>query len=54
MDALPKNFNRQDYLLKAKELNIPEKTAEGYITNFVKAGLIHREAHNNYSNPAKT
>lgn len=43
LDALPKKFNRQDYLIKAKELNIPEKTAEGYITNFVKAGLIHRE-----------
>ena len=29
------------------------KLAEGYITKFVEAGLIHSEAHNSYSNPAK-
>jgi len=48
LDVLPQSFNRQDYLLKAKELNIPEKTAEGYITQFVKAGLIHREKQDCY------
>jgi len=48
--ALPKNFNRQKYLDIAKELNIPAKTAEGYITGFVKSNLIHREQQDNYTN----
>lgn len=34
LDALPKNFNRQKYLEVAKNMNIPDKTAEGYITEF--------------------
>ncbi|NJX15533.1 DUF3987 domain-containing protein [Tamlana crocina] len=51
LDSLPKQFNRQDYLDLATKHNIPHKTAEGYITKFVDAGLLHREAHNSYSNP---
>ena len=43
--ALPQTFNRQKYLEVVKAMSIPAKTAEGYITNFVKSGLIHREAH---------
>src|SRR5690554_475340 len=39
--ALPRNFNRQKYLEVAKKLNIPAKIAEGYITSFIKANLIH-------------
>ena len=54
LESLPKQFIRQDYLDLAAKQSIPHKTAEGYITKFVEAGLIHREAHNNYSNPAKT
>ncbi|WP_223033344.1 DUF3987 domain-containing protein [Hanstruepera marina] len=54
LESLPKQFDRQDYLDLATKQNIPHKTAEGYITKFVDAGLIHREAHNNYSNPAKS
>lgn len=54
LESLPKQFSRQDYLDLATKQSIPHKTAEGYITKFVDAGLIHREAHNNYSNPAKT
>ena len=54
LDALPHQFSRQDYLNIADKNKIPHKTAEGYITKFVDAGLIHREAHNNYTNPAKT
>ncbi|MFD1613713.1 DUF3987 domain-containing protein [Gelatiniphilus marinus] len=54
LESLPKQFTRQDYLDYATKQSIPHKTAEGYITKFVEAGLIHREAHNNYSNPAKT
>jgi len=53
LESLPTKFGRQDYLDLATKHGIPHKTAEGYITKFVEAGLIHREAHNNYSNPAK-
>jgi hypothetical protein len=53
LDALPYQFSRQDYLNIADKNKIPHKTAEGYITKFVGAGLIHREAQNNYTNPAK-
>lgn len=48
--ALPPNFNRQKYLEVAKVMSIPAKTAEGYIANFVKSLLIHREAHDQYIN----
>ncbi len=53
LEALPYQFSRQEYLNLADKHKIPHKTAEGYITKFVNAGLIHREAHNNYLNPAK-
>jgi hypothetical protein len=53
LESLPKQFDRQQYLDLATAQSIPHKTAEGYITKFVDAGLIHREAHNSYSNPAK-
>ena len=53
LESLPKQFSRQEYLDLATKQSIPHKTAEGYITKFVEAGLIHREAHNSYSNPAK-
>ena len=53
LEALPYQFSRQDYLNIADKNKIPHKTAEGYITKFVDAGLIHREAHNNYSNSQK-
>jgi hypothetical protein len=51
LNSLPNNFTRQDYLNKADELNIPHKTAEGYITNFVKVVLIHRDSHGKYEKP---
>ena len=50
LHALPKHFNRQKYLQVSKNLNIPAKTAEGYITSFIKANLIHREQQDNYIN----
>ena len=53
LESLPKQFSRQEYLDLATKQSIPHKTAEGYITKFVEAGLIHREAHNNYSNSQK-
>lgn len=48
--ALPMHFNRQKYLEVASALRIPAKTAEGYITSFRKANLIHRDYPNNYTN----
>lgn len=50
LEALPKNFNRQKYLEVAKALNVADKTAEGYITEFAKKGLIHREMQDHYLN----
>jgi hypothetical protein len=50
LDALPREFNRQKYLEVAKEMSIADKTAEGYITEFAKKGLIHREQHDHYIN----
>ena len=50
LNALPKNFNRQKYLEVTKKLNIPAKTAEGYITGFIKSNLIHREQQDTYIN----
>lgn len=50
LDALPHIFNRQKYLQVAKSLNIPDKTAEGYITEFNKKGIIHREKQDHYIN----
>ncbi len=48
--ALPRNFNRQKYLEVATSMSIPAKTAEGYITAFIKSNLIHRESQDNYLN----
>lgn len=50
LESLPKNFNRQKYLEVAKSLSIEAKTAEGYITQFIKNNLIHREQQDNYVN----
>ncbi|MCB0674353.1 MAG: DUF3987 domain-containing protein [Saprospiraceae bacterium] len=50
LDALPQEFSRQKYLEVAKQMNIPDKTAEGYITEFGKSGLIHREKQDHYIN----
>ena len=53
LEALSKKFTRQEYLVEANKLSIPNKTAEGYITSFVKSGMIHRDAHNTYTNSSK-
>jgi hypothetical protein len=50
LEQLPSTFNRQKYLETAASLSIPNKTAEGYITEFVKKGLIHRESQDLYLN----
>lgn len=53
-DALPANFNRQTYLKIAAMLSIPDKTAEGYISDFVKKGTIHREKQDYYQKLSTT
>ena len=53
LNELSAKFTRQEYLNIADKFSIPHKTAEGYITSFVKANLIHRDALNCYTNPAK-
>ena len=47
--ALPKHFNRQNYLDVASMLKINHKTVEGYITEFIKNGLIIRPIHDSYT-----
>lgn len=51
LEALPKEFNRQGYLEVAAKLNINPKTAEGYISKFVKVGVITSPKHDSYINP---
>jgi hypothetical protein len=50
LSQLPATFNRQIYLQVANSLSIPDKTAEAYITEFVKKHLIHRESQDHYIN----
>jgi hypothetical protein len=51
LETLPDEFTRQIYLNTADGLDIPHKTAEGYITGFVKSVLIHRDSHDKYEKP---
>jgi len=48
LEALPPEFSRQDYLIIAKNLNIPDKTAEKHIAKFVQSGLVNHFAHDKY------
>ncbi len=45
---LPGNFSRQDYVKVAEDMGIHDKTAQGYITKFIEAGLLHRDVQNQY------
>ncbi len=47
-ELLPDEFNRQTYLKVASELDIKEKTAEKYITQFRDKGFLTHE-HNQYT-----
>jgi len=51
LESLPKEFNRQGYLDIAIKLSINPKTAEGYISKFVKVGVIISPKHDSYINP---
>lgn len=50
LDQLPGKFNRKDYLELAESLTIPARTAEDYISNFCKKGLILNEKYGSYLN----
>lgn len=47
-DGLPKTFNRKQYVDVAEQMQIPDKSAQGYITSFIKDGLLHREKNDEY------
>jgi hypothetical protein len=51
LETLPPEFSRQDYLTVAKNLEIPDKTAEKHIAKFVQNGLINHFAHDKYKKP---
>ena len=51
LERLPATFNRELYLGIARMIGITaEKTADGYITEFIKNGWITRDGHNAYIN----
>ena len=50
LQNLPKEFNRRDYLSIAQKMNIADKTAEGYIGDFSKKGILHHEKKDHYIN----
>lgn len=51
LENLPANFSCKQYLEVADKLKIPHKTAEGYITTFIKSGLIQRLKKDSYQKP---
>jgi hypothetical protein len=51
LDLLPGKFTRQEYIKLAKSIDLTEKTARGYITNFCTKGLILHQQHDCYINP---
>jgi hypothetical protein len=48
LENLPSDFTRTDYITIAENLNIKARTAEGYITEFKKNGLIIHQSQGNY------
>jgi predicted transcriptional regulator len=48
LELLPQSFNRQGYIKIAEELNIPDKTAQAYITALIKDGKIERDKQDDY------
>ena len=47
-DSLPPQFNRQDYIKAALQLNIPPKTAEKHISRFCTEGKLKHMAQGKY------
>ena len=53
-NSLNETFTRKDYVDVAESLEIPDKTAQNYISKYLKKGLIHRDKQDFYiKTPAK-
>lgn len=53
-NSLNETFSRKDYVEVANSLDIPDKTAQNYISKFLQKGLIHRDKQDFYiKTPAK-
>src|SRR5690606_246056 len=48
LEALPREFNRPDYLRLAQKMHIPVKTADNAIKRALEAGILGKLAHNHY------
>ena len=48
LDALPVSFSTQDYKTIAEKLQIPEKSSERYIKQFLDKGYLQRISHGQY------
>ncbi|WP_188112271.1 DUF3987 domain-containing protein [Aquimarina sp. RZ0] len=53
LDGLPTSFVTQEYKSIANKLQIPEKTAERYIKQFVEKGYLQRIGHGQYLHTLK-
>ena len=47
-NSLSNTFSRKDYVEAAESLNIPDKTAQNYISKYLKKGVIHRDKQDFY------
>ena len=47
--ALPAQFDRAKYIEVASQLQIPESTADKWLTKFVANNLLIKQAHDSYS-----
>ncbi len=47
-NSLNDTFTRKDYVEVAESLEIPDKTAQNYISKYLKKGLIHRDKQDFY------
>lgn len=54
LNKLPYKFTTREYVIIGQDLNIPNKTAEAYITEFVKSNLLSREIQGQYINNTAT
>jgi len=48
IDLLPDDFTRGDYLAITEYMGIPEKTAQGYITEFIKMKILENPTKGHY------
>ena len=48
MSHCPPEFKREGYKAVAEKLNIKDKTAQGYIKQFVDKGILDKPQHNRY------